>query len=46
MITISLYNKGEQLKAEKLPCDDERAKYTIRFEVQVVFNITPFNLVR
>lgn len=37
-LTINCYNKGEQLKENGLPCDDENAKYTIRFEVQCRYN--------
>jgi len=32
-VTINYYNKGQQLKNRKLPCD-KRAKHTIRLEVQ------------
>lgn len=38
-VTINCYNKGKQLKNEKLPCD-KRAKHTIRFEVQCHYNKT------
>lgn len=39
-VTINCYHKGKQLKNKKLPCTDERAKYTIRFEVQCEYNKT------
>lgn len=37
-LTINCYDKGEQMKENGLPCDDENAKYTIRFEVQCRYN--------
>lgn len=37
-LAIQCYDKGEQLKENNLPCEDERANYTIRFEVQCYYN--------
>ncbi|MEK3865823.1 hypothetical protein MHH60_20345 [Paenibacillus sp. FSL H7-0716] len=37
-LNIQCYDKGEQLKENNLPCEDERANYTIRFEVQCYYN--------
>lgn len=37
-LNIQCYDKGEHLKEQNLPCDDERANYTIRFEVQCHYN--------
>lgn len=37
-LNIQCYDKGEQLKENDLPCEDERANYTIRFEVQCYYN--------
>ncbi|OPH60305.1 hypothetical protein BC351_17560 [Paenibacillus ferrarius] len=37
-LNIQCYDKGEHLKEKNLPCDDERANYTIRFEVQCHYN--------
>lgn len=37
-LTINCYDKGQQLKENGLPCEDENARYTIRFEVQCRYN--------
>ncbi|WP_143100981.1 hypothetical protein [Paenibacillus sp. 1_12] len=37
-LTVQCYDKGEQLKENNLPCLDEDANYTIRFEVQCHYN--------
>jgi hypothetical protein len=37
-LTINCYDKGEQMKENNLPCEDERVEHTIRFEVQCYYN--------
>jgi hypothetical protein len=37
-LNINCYHKGEQMKEKNLPCDDVRAMYTIRFEIQCHYN--------
>lgn len=37
-LNIQCYDKGEQMRENSLLCEDERADYTIRFEVQCYYN--------